>query len=112
MRGDELNIISLSIHINGRVMVRDNKGQFVKGHGAIGGGRKPRAAEQEIKTALRNVLPDDVVVNKLAEQVRNGEDWAITLWMAYLYGKPVQKEEITGKDGGALVIKVKLPDVK
>ena len=93
-------------------MVRDEKGKFVKGHGAIGGGRKPRAAEQEIKTALRNAMPDADVVDMLASKVRDGEDWAITLWMAYLYGKPVQKEEITGKDGADLVIKVKLPDVK
>ena len=85
---------------------------FVKGHGAIGGGRKPRAAEQEIKTALRNALPDEDVIAVLASKVKDGEDWAITLWLAYLYGKPIQKEEITGKDGEALVIKVKLPDVK
>jgi len=93
-------------------MVRDAKGMFVKGHGAIGGGRKPRAAEQEIKTALRNALPDEDVIAVLASKVKDGEDWAITLWLAYLYGKPIQKEEITGKDGEALVIKVKLPDVK
>ena len=93
-------------------MVRDDKGKFVKGHGPVGGGRKPRAAEQEIKTALRNALSDEKVIGKLADKVMLGEDWAITLWMAYLYGKPVQREEITGADGGNLVIKVKLPDAR
>lgn len=92
-------------------MVRDETGKFVKGHEAIGG-RKPRVAEQDVKAALRNVLTDDYVISQLAVAVREGKEWAITLWMAYLVGKPVQKEEITGKDGGDLVIKVKLPDVK
>ena len=92
-------------------MVRDEKGRFGKGNGG-GPGRPRKAAEQEIKTALRNALSDEKVIGKLADKVMLGEDWAITLWMAYLYGKPVQREEITGADGGNLVIKVKLPDAR
>jgi hypothetical protein len=93
-------------------MVRDEAGKFVKGHGNIGGGRKPRVAEQEIKTALRKALPDADVISKLADAVMEGKDWAIIRWLEYLYGKPIQKEEITGKDSGDIVIKVRVKDVE
>ena len=90
-------------------MVRDETGKFVKGHEAIGG-RKPKAAEQEIKAALRKALPDADVIAKLADAVMEGKDWAIIRWLEYLYGKPIQKDEITGSDGKDLIIKVRLRD--
>jgi hypothetical protein len=85
------------------------KGKFVKGHKGMGG-RPPRTEEREIITALDKAIPIADVLGKLATAVKNGEDWAIKLYLAYHWHLPTQpvQNEITGD----LVLVVKLPDVK
>ena len=83
-------------------MVRE-KGKFVKGHKGMGG-RPPRTEEREIIAALDKAIPIGDVIAKLATAVKNGEDWAVKLYLAYHWHLPTQpvQNEITG----AMVIKV------
>jgi len=70
-------------------VVRDEKGKFVKGHEKIGG-RKSRTAESEIIAALDNAIPLAHVLEKLAQAIRDREDWAIKLYLAYAWHLPTQ----------------------
>lgn len=78
-------------------MVRE-KGKFVKGHKGMGG-RPPRTEEREIIAALDKAIPITEVLIKLATAVKNGEDWAIKLYLAYRWHLPTQpvQSEITGE---------------
>jgi hypothetical protein len=69
-------------------------------------GRKPRAEEQEIKDALSNAKPLSEVLKKLAEAAEKREPWAVSLYLAYMWGKPKEKQEISGPGGGAIEHKV------
>lgn len=70
-----------------------------------GGGRKPRVEEQEVKAALESAKPEVDVLKKLGEAIDRREGWAIQLYLAYKWGKPVEKHEMTGEDGGAVLIR-------
>ncbi len=87
---------------------RDENGQFAKGNkasvGNHGGGRKRREEEDAIKAALDAALPTADVVKKLASAVKRGQAWAIQLWLAYRWGKPLERVEATGDDGGPIRI--------
>ena len=88
-------------------MVRE-KGKFVKGHKGMGG-RPPRTEEREIIAALDKAIPIGDVLAKLAAAVKNGEDWAVKLYLAYHWHLPTQpvQSEITGD----VTIKVRIkPD--
>lgn len=37
---------------------------------------------------------DDRALEKLFEAVEQGEQWAVTLFMAYRYGKPREKKDV------------------
>lgn len=72
---------------------RDEKGRFAKG--APGGpGRKPKATENEIRAALHKAMVPSAVHAKLAEAVERGESWAITLYLAYDWGKPRERVDV------------------
>ena len=64
------------------------------------GGRKRKAEEDEIRKALDDALPMSDVLARLKECVRSRQPWAITLWLAYRWGRPVERAELTGADGG------------
>ena len=68
------------------------------------GGRKPKTQEEEIARALNQALPTKDVVDKLAEAVKRRESWAVTLWFGYLWGKPIERQELTGAGGAAIVL--------
>ena len=73
---------------------RKANGQFAAGN-RLGrnGGRKARAEEDAVKTALHKaILPTDVL-KKLAEAINRRESWAISLYLAYEWGKPKEKHE-------------------
>ena len=79
-------------------MVRDEHGRYVKGHPNEGAGRKPRTEEGEIKAALHRACPPSTVLAKLAEAIARGEQWAITLYLAYDWGRPKEQIDLrTGK---------------
>lgn len=77
-------------------------GRSKKGGARIGSGRKSKAEEQQLAAKLK---PYETKAHaKLKAAVEKGERWAIELFFAYLYGKPTQRTELTGKDGGALSV--------
>lgn len=84
---------------------RKQNGQFDKGNNlARNGGRKPNKHEQEVRAALKKAIPPDEVLGYLADAVKRRQGWAIALYLAYFYGKPIERQEITGADGGALIV--------
>lgn len=63
-------------------------------------GRRRRTEEEEIKKALRKALPEEDAVKRLAELCRGRNPLpALTLYFAYLWGKPVETKEISGPSG-------------
>lgn len=76
---------------------------FPKGQSGNPGGRpatrKARAAISKMKPAALKALQD---------ALEKGEAWAVTLWFAYFYGKPVEAHELTGADGDALQVSISI----
>ena len=58
-------------------------------------GRKSKAEELAIPELMQSVLPNEVVIEKLAALVKDGELRAIQIWLEYLIGKPKQSTDIT-----------------
>ena len=63
-----------------------------RGGARPGAGRPPKADEQKLIERLTPM--DDTALEKLFEAVAQGEQWAITLFMAYRYGKPREKKDV------------------
>ena len=84
---------------------RDKSGRFTAGHSAYrSGGRKRRTQEEEIKTALAQAKPRPDVLKKLGEAIERRESWAISLYLAYDWGRPVERHEVSGAGGDPLAI--------
>jgi hypothetical protein len=89
---------------------RDEKGRFVKGHPG-GPGRPKREVEQEFFDATVAVVsPEDwsAIVKKAVEQAKEGNGYARSWLSDYLMGKPTQRTELTGADGGPIESNVDL----
>ena len=93
-------------------MERDEKGHFIKGNGG-GPGRPKRPKEEKYwRILLTSVSTDDwrAIVAKAVEQAKRGDSIA-RKWLAdYLIGPPVERKEVTGADGSALLIQVMYDD--
>lgn len=77
---------------------------FAKGQSGNPGG-KPGAARQELNALLDQVFKPArrrKVLEKLIDDAEKGDHDARTLLLAYTYGKPVERKEITGADGEPL----------
>lgn len=70
------------------------------------GGRKRAEDEENIRAALSAVLPIDTVLQAFAKAVKHRESWAVTLWLAYLWGRPVERQEVTGAEGDAITVRI------
>lgn len=93
-------------------MVRNANGQFVKGHEKTGG-RKKRPAEVAYFDAFKdNVTPEELgeIARIVSDKAKRGNLAAAKIVFDYLLGLPVQRTEITGKDGNAIKIKVTVKD--
>lgn len=55
-----------------------------------GAGRPKRDEERDIINLLDKHIDRDLVVLKLLEKIKQGDGKMITLYMNYVYGKPVQ----------------------
>lgn len=86
-------------------MERNKTGQFVKGHPGIGG-RPSRVEETEIREAMAAACDPKIVGEQLAAAIKRRESWAVTLWCAYYYGKPRERVEVMGADGGPLLLTI------
>ena len=93
---------------------------FTKGHKLSpgggkrpGAGRKPNDLRAELPALLDEAIPRADRVAILREQVqaaKNGNTKAAALVLAYLYGKPVDRIESTGEEGGPMKIQVEYAD--
>lgn len=57
-----------------------------------GAGRKPKVEEQVLADKLEPMEAD--ALQALKKGIDDGERWAVTLYMAYRYGKPKEKREL------------------
>jgi len=83
-----LNNQSISIMADGR---KNNGGA------RPGAGRPPKADEQKLIERLSPL--SDVAYQALDVALHNGEPWAVKMWFEYRYGKPTQRQEISGPNG-------------
>ena len=85
---------------------RDSNGRFVKGNTAGkggNGGRPKRSVEEKYIKALsrRVTMKDWNKIIDVAFQFAKAGDARARQWLSdYLMGKPIQRTEITGADGG------------
>ncbi len=85
-----------------------------------GAGRKRKADELELQSLLIEAWPLEqrrLTLERLATKARGDTKDSIEaakLLLAYAYGKPIDRQEVSGPDGGAVPIQiiefVKLPD--
>ena len=61
-----------------------------------GQGRPKKADEQDVINLLDKHIDRDVVTIKLAELIKKGDMKAITLYLSYIYGKPINRIEQSG----------------
>ena len=87
-------------------MERNGKGQFATGNGGGPGRPKKTREERYLEITLSAVTFEDwkVVVKKAAEQAMRGDTQARKWLSDYLIGPPTQKTEITGANGGAILV--------
>lgn len=77
---------------------------FQKGQSGNPGGR-PSPAKQELSALLEAVFTGPrrrKVLTKLIEDAERGDHDARVLLLAYTYGRPVERKELTGADGEPL----------
>lgn len=87
-------------------MDRDKSGKFQPNHKPYrNGGRKPRAQEQEVKSALQKAIPEQDVLDILATAIRRREGWAVQLYLAYKWGKPIERVAQTDSEGNDVIIR-------
>jgi len=92
---------------------RDENGRFAKGSTGNPRGRAPREREERYYEILMSAVTFDVweqIVKKAAEQAKKGDAMA-RKWLAdYIVGSPIQRQEITGKDGNVIEVTIKKND--
>ena len=91
----------------------NSNGQFKKGNTASAGaskgktGRPPKKREERFyDIALRACTFKDwrTIIKKAVAQAKEGDTAARKFLADYLMGPPTQKTEISGKDGGAIIV--------
>lgn len=89
-------------------MTRDENGRFVKGNGG-GPGRPKKVREEQYHAILVSVVtPEDwkAICCKAVQDAKRGDTAARKFLADYLIGPPVEKKEVTGEEGGAIVFRV------
>lgn len=74
-------------------------------------GRPRKSVEEKyLKAVYSAIKPDELkeIMVMLARAAKRGDVQAAKLLLSYVVGMPVQKNEITGADGGTVRISVKL----
>lgn len=72
-----------------------------------GAGRKPKEVETDLADLLQRIFtPQDreKVFRRLIADSTSGDHKATGLLLAYAYGKPTERVEISGRDGGPVPI--------
>jgi hypothetical protein len=53
-------------------------------------------------------MPLTDVVARLAECAQRKQPWAVKLWLAYRWGEPIQRAEVTGENGEPIIHMVEI----
>lgn len=81
--------------------------KIAKGGARKGAGRKPGSARDELQGILDEACPREsrlILFQGLVARAQAGDPKAAALVLAYIYGKPVERKEISGNDGDALKV--------
>lgn len=84
-------------------------GRKKNGGARRGAGRKPKETSEELISLLDQAWPVEKrlqAIRKHATLAAKGNEKSFQILMNYAYGKPVDRKEITGEDGGAVEIRV------
>jgi hypothetical protein len=88
-------------------------GRFLPGNNASPG-RKPRATEEEYAQVFKDVIPierwERMIEKQALRAEQKGDLVAFKALVSYLAGAPIQKQQLTGKDGENLVINLSWGD--
>lgn len=87
-----------------QVMVPGPRGGMLR----AGGGKVPSKLSTEVRAILRDGSTEAATV--LVEKARNGDIKAIELVLAYGIGKPTEKVEVSGPEGGPIEFVAGLDD--
>ncbi len=88
---------------------RDINGRFVKGTSGNPAGRLPKEREERYRAIVLSTISYDdfkAIIEKQRDKALRGDYQATKLILDYLIGPPVQRQEHTGIDGGALTITI------
>ena len=91
---------------------RGPDGKFIKGNGG-GPGRPTKEREERYHEIMLNTVTFKdwtEIVQKAAAQAKKGDAVARKWLSDYLVGPPIQKQEITGKDGESFVVNLSWGD--
>jgi len=84
-----------------------------RGGKRTGAGRKPRVIEQDLNALLQACVPGskrESIIRKLAEDAEHPSfrirNEARKLLLSYMYGKPVDRLEVSGEGGGPIPITI------
>ncbi len=76
-------------------------------------GRKSKAVEQNLNALLSECVPAEqreLIIRKLADDAQHLSfkirHESRKLLLSYIYGKPVERHELSGEDGGAIQITI------
>jgi len=86
---------------------RDATGRFVKGNNANPNGRPPKEREERYRDIMLTTVSFadwQRIVEKARDQALKGDAVARKFLADYFIGPPVQRNEHTGADGGAIQI--------
>ena len=92
---------------NDKKIVRNAKGQFVKGAAPKSPGRPSAAAERQLAELIKaTVTPDKVqkAIEKLFSLAMRGNIKAMELYLAYGVGKPAEKLQLSTDDSKELLL--------
>lgn len=85
-----------------------------RGGARPGAGRKRKTEEEEIKRAFLQGWPESdriQTIEVMGHRARAGDVKAATLLMNYAYGRPIERQVISGESGEAIRIEVAYADL-
>jgi hypothetical protein len=88
-------------------VTRDENGKFIKGVSGNPAGRPKKEREERYRDILVNSVTFadwEAIIGKAVKQAKGGDSVARKWLSDYLIGPPIQRQELTGKDGSAIEV--------